>query len=190
MILAITIGHAGRASRPQDRGAVFEEVEEVSVVRQYTDLLDCELRKRGHTVYLLSDGSYSDQWKRADIYGADIYLNCHVNAGGGDRGEFFYDHRSTKGKALAEALAKETQLALGWPCFAKACKPDTNGVARDGDYSEAFGCIAGVKAVALCVEPYFLDGPQRRLFLSHLKELAEALANGVGDFDIKSRSGT
>ena len=189
MILAITIGHAGRASRPQDRGAVCEGVEEVSVVRTYTDLLDRELRKRGHTVYLLSDGSYSEQWARADAYKADIYLNCHVNAGGGDRGEFFYDHRSTKGKALAEAIANRV-ARLGWNCYAKACKPDDDGEPRDEDYSEAFGCIAGVKAVALCVEPYFLDGPRRGQFLSHLKELAEALANGVGDFDIKSRSGT
>ncbi len=179
MIIAITIGHAGRESRPADRGAVVEGIEEVSVVRQYTDALDRELRAFGHTVYLLSDGPYSEQWKRADGYNAAIYLNCHVNAGGGDRGEFFYDHRSQKGKALAEQLAREVQLALGWPCFAKPCRPDTNGQARDGDYSEAFGCISGVKAVAICVEPYFLDGLRRAQFRGGLASLAKAMAKAI-----------
>ena len=150
MIIAATIGHAGRPSRWADRGAAFEGAEEVSAVRRYLDACDQELRRLGHTVVLLSDGEYSAQWTRADQYKASVYLNCHVNAGGGDRGELFYDHRSTRGRALAESVA-----------------------------AEAFGCISGVKAVALCVEPYFLDGPRRAWFHSNLNLIGQGLARGV-----------
>ncbi len=186
MILAATIGHAGRPSRWSDRGAAFEGAEEVSVVRRYLDAFDREARSLGHTVVLLSDGEYASQWARADLYKASVYLNCHVNAGGGDRGELFYDHRSARGRALAESVAVELGAVVPWPCRARACRPDTNGIPRDGDYSEAFGCIAGVKAVALCVEPYFLDGPRRAWFLGQLDTVGRALARGV---DAWSRGG-
>ena len=179
MILAATIGHAGRPSRWADRGVASDETEEVSVVRRYLDAFDREARALGHTVVLLSDGEYSAQWARADRYNAGVYLNCHVNAGGGDRGELFYDHRSSRGRALAEAVASALGVVVPWPCRARACRPDTNGVPRDGDYSEAFACISGVRAVALCVEPYFLDGPQRAWFLDHLDVVGAALARGV-----------
>lgn len=179
MILAATIGHAGRPSRWSDRGAAFEATEEVSVVRRYLDAFDREARALGHTVVLLSDGEYSAQWARADAYQARVYLNCHVNAGGGDRGELFYDYRSIRGRALAEVVAAELGQAVPWACRARACRPDTNGISRDGDYSEAFSCISGVKAVALCVEPYFLDGPRRAWFLDHLDLIGQGLARGV-----------
>ena len=179
MIIAATIGHAGRPSRWDDRGAAFEGTEEVSAVRRYLDAADKELRALGHTVVLLSDGEYSSQWTRADQYQAQVYLNCHVNAGGGDRAELFHDHRSTRGQALAGSVAAELGKLVPWPCFARACRPDTNGVPRDSDYAEAFGCISGVKAVALCVEPYFIDGPRRAWFLANLTLIGQGLARGV-----------
>ena len=179
MILTATIGHAGRPSRWADRGAAFEGREEVSAVRRYLDTFDREARALGHTVVLLSDGEYSAQWARADLYKAGVYLNCHVNAGGGDRGELFYDYRSTRGQALAESVAAELGKLVPWGCRARACRPDTNGIPRDSDYSEAFGCISGVKAVALCVEPYFIDGPRRAWFLSNLPLIGQGLALGI-----------
>jgi hypothetical protein len=179
VIVAATIGHAGRPSRWADRGAAFEGVEEASVVRRYLDAMDHELRRLGHSVVLLGDGEYADQWARADGYGAGVYINAHVNAGKGDRGLVFFDHRSLRGKALAEALAGELSKALPWPTEARACRPDTNGVPRDGDFSEAFSCIRGVKAPAVCLEPYFLDGPRRADFLSRLPDVGSAVANGI-----------
>ena len=179
MIIAATIGHAGRPSRWADRGAVFEGCEEVSVVRRYLDAADAELRRLGHEVVLLSDGEYAAQWARADAYGADVYLNCHVNAGRGDYGLVLYDHRSNAGKRLAESIAAEMVRAFPWATTARACRPDTNGVPRDVDFSEAFACIAGVKAVAICFEPYFLDGPRRGTFFSNLGIVGQTIASGI-----------
>ena len=187
MIIAATIGHAGRPSRWADRGAVFEGTEEVSVVRRYLDAADAELRRLGHEVVLLSDGEYAAQWARADAYGADVYLNCHVNAGRGDYGLVLYDHRSNAGKRLAEGIAAEMGRAFPWATRARACRPDTNGAPRDGDFSEAFACIAGVKAVAICFEPYFLDGPRRGSFLGGLGALGVALGRGIHAQSLKLR---
>lgn len=122
-------------------------------MRRYTDALDRELRRLGHGCVLLYDGDYRDKWTRADGLGAGVYLNCHVNLGGGDRGLVLHDHRGARGWALAEVVAGELCRALGWRSEARACRPDTNGVPRDADYSEAFGTIAGVRAVALWLEP-------------------------------------
>jgi N-acetylmuramoyl-L-alanine amidase len=180
MLVALTVGHAGRPSKKfADFGASASAGLEVEVVRQYTAALERALRKIGHKCVILSDGDYSDQWKRADSYGVDVYLNCHMNAGGGDRGEFFYDHRSANGKALAERIVGALNKVTPWPNRAVVCHPDTNGVPRDSDYSEAYGCIAGVRAVALVVEAYFLDGPRMFEFEKMLEVWAETVANAL-----------
>jgi N-acetylmuramoyl-L-alanine amidase len=179
MLVACNIGHAGRPSRWADRGAAFEGREETSIVRAYLDAADRELRRLGHRCVLLSDGEYSAQWKRADDYGADVYLAGHVNGGGGDRGEVFYDHRSARGKALAESIAKALDEVCPWPVVAKPCRPDDDGEPRDEDYSEAFNCIKGVRAVAVLIEAYFIDGPQRAWFLANLDAIGVAIARGI-----------
>lgn len=179
MIVCVTIGHAGRPGRLDDRGAVYDGIEEVTLVRGYVDELDRALRQRGHQCIVLSDGHYRDQWARADGYGADVYLNAHVNAGGGDHGLVLHDHRSTRGKALAEAVAGELAETMGWACKVKPCRPDTNGTSRDGDFAEAFGTISGVRAPALCLEPYFIDGPRRWELLGGLAAIGQAIAEGV-----------
>ncbi len=184
MLIAITVGHTGRPSKDfKDMGAVLPSgTTEVEVVRDYVAALERALRAKGFQVVVLSDGSYQDQWKRADEYGAAVYLNCHMNAGGGNRGELFYDHRSSKGKVLASLIAKAItgQIAtFPWPTVVKPCQSDTNGAPRDSDYSEAFGCISGVKAVALVVEAYFLDGPHLSDFWGRTDKWAELFAVGV-----------
>lgn len=183
MIVAVTIGHAGRPSKLKDRGAVYENIEEVTLVRRYTDALDQHLRKLGHDCILLSDGPYSDQWARADAYGAQVYLNCHVNAGGGDHALLLHDHRSVRGMSLAESIVPYLSSVFGPASSLKVkvapCRPDTNGTPRDADYSEAFGTISGVRAVALCLEPYFIDGPRRAKFITELPAFGQAIAMGI-----------
>jgi len=178
-LVAATTGHAGRLSRLRDRGAAAGGLEEVSLVRRYVDALDRELRRLGVDFLPLSDGEYSAQWARADAAGARVYLNCHVNAGGGNRGEILYDHRSPRGRALAEHVAAELDGVVPWPVYVRAARPDDDGEPRDEDYSEGYACIAGVRAVALCVEPYFIDGPQVAWFVAHLDEVGAAIARGV-----------
>lgn len=179
MLIALDIGHRGKPSRLRDRGVVRDGVEETDLTTRYAVVADRELRRLGHECILLGDGEYADRWARADGYGAAVYAQLHVNAGGGDRGEVFYDHRSSRGAKLAQAVAVELSRTWPWPSSAKACRPDTNNVARDGDYSEAYNCIRGVKAVAVVLEPYFIDGPRAARFLVEAEYAGVALARGI-----------
>ncbi len=177
--VVLTIGHAGRPNKAGDRGAAFGGREEVEVTARYVLAMDQELRRLGVECLPLMGGGYAEHWAQANNWGAHAYLNCHVNAGGGDYGAVFYDHRSVKGAALAEAIAAKSRTMLPWPWKALACRPDTNGVPRDGDFAEAFSCISGVQAPAICLEPYFIDGPMREGFVGMLDQTGWAVARGI-----------
>lgn len=179
MIVVSTIGHIGRPARPHDRGAVYEGIEESEVVTRYVLAMDAALRRLGHTSIPLMGGSYADHWGIADSAGAHVYLQCHVNAGRGDYGLLVHDHRSTRGRALATVVAERMSTATSWRWRVAAGRPDTDGQPRDEDFTEAYSTISGVRAVALCVEPYFLDGPQRASMLDSLDDLGLALAMAV-----------
>lgn len=162
MRVALDVQHAGKPDHPGDRGAHWLGVDEVDVTRAYAAEIDRELRRLGHTVHWLGCGTYPSRWALADSYGATVYLACHLDSGlagrAGDRGLVLHDHRSTRGAALAGIVAPDLTKALGWPVKAAPCRPDDDGQARDEDYSEPFACIRGVRAVALVLEPGFLDG--------------------------------
>lgn len=162
MRIALDVQHRGKPDHPADRGAHWRGVDEVDVSSAYALEIDRELRRLGHDVHWLGCGGYAERWAISDARGADVYLACHLDAGlqgrAGDRGLVLHDYRSAKGAALAGAVAPELAKALGWPVKATPCRPDDDGEPRDEDYSEAFACIRGVKAVALVLEPGFIDG--------------------------------
>ena len=164
MIACITIGHAYKG---ENAGASFEGFQEVTMIRRYVAALRGRLMELGWAVTVSDKNRYSADKAAADAMGATVYVNAHINAGMGgkdsQRGEIFYDYQTSQqnGIALATTVARHLDDALPFAVLAKRCRPDTNGVARDGDYSEAYGCISGVRAVALCTEPFFLDGAHR-----------------------------
>jgi len=161
MLVFADIGHQNKPARLNDRGVVRGDLVEVELANRYVRVLDRELRRLGHTCIVGGVGSYEERWAMADRLGADIYLQAHVNAGGGDRGEIFWDYRSRgRGSVLAERIAEEMVKLVPWPVRAHRCHPDDDGEARDEDYGEAFACIRGVRAVAVLVESYFIDGPR------------------------------
>ena len=164
MIACITIGHAYKG---ENAGASYEGHQEVAMIRRYVAALRGRLMELGWAVTVSDKNRYSADKAAADAMGATVYVNAHINAGMGgkdsQRGEIFYDYQTSQqnGIALATTVARHLDDALPFAVLAKRCRPDTNGVARDGDYSEAYGCISGVRAVALCTEPFFLDGAHR-----------------------------
>jgi len=187
MIAFVTIGHAHKG---ENAGASFEGFSEVAMVRHYVAALRERLMQLGWAVTVSDRDRYSGDKASADAMGATVYLNCHLNAGMGgrdsQRGEIFYDYQTSpaKGIALAAAVARRLAYDLPFAVMPKPCRPDTNGVARDGDYSEAYGCIAGVKAVALCIEPFFIDGAHRAELRTWagLDRIGVCIANGINDW--------
>lgn len=162
MKVCVDVQHRGKPDKPSDRGAHWLGVDEVDVSALYAAEIDRELRRLGHTVHWLGCGTYAERWAISDARGADVYLACHLDAGllgrAGDRGLVIYDYRSKRGAALAAVVAPELAKSLGWSVKPSPCHPDDDGEPRDEDYSEPFACIRGVRAVALVLEPGFLDG--------------------------------
>ena len=180
----ITIGHAHSG---ESAGASYEGFQEVAMIRGYVAAMQSRLQSFGWRVLIGDKARYSADKTAADAAGAIVYVNAHVNAGMGgkdsQRGEIFYDYRTSNrnGIALATEIARRLDDVFPWEVQAKRCRPDTNGVPRDGDYSEAFGCISGVMAVAVCTEPFFLDGADRAALRSPagLVQIGTLIADGI-----------
>ena len=115
MIVFIDRQHAGKPNKVSDRGA-SRDVDGDGVISAdereaiWTGRLSIELEilliDMGIKVMPLSDGRYVDRHQRVNAYsnmieGPWIYLAMHLNAGGGQYGSFFFDHRSSKGAGLA-----------------------------------------------------------------------------------------
>jgi len=160
------------------------EVEELEAIFTGFYGLYCEVRLRelGHNVISLSDGFYSERHKRACLYGADVYIALHLNAGKGSYASCFYDYRSSSGKGLATCIANEFKKQL----------PVTDSQIHEtkpgGDFPRPYNCIDGVfsgKPVACLVEPLFIDNLKHQQFLSsesNIHVLGYSLAEGINNW--------
>jgi N-acetylmuramoyl-L-alanine amidase len=186
--------HAGHPSKTSDLGAwgdldhnghgsLWEQ--EAVLSAQYGLATEVRLRELGHAVIPVSDGRYSDRHLRANAYAKAAtgqrcaYVALHVNAGGGAYGLVLSDARSKSGPALATAVAAKLRAALPELASVK-----TFGAGSTGDWVHAYNTIAGVysgRAVGICFEPCFLDGPHATELLSTtgLQRIGYALADGL-----------
>lgn len=187
------VGHPGRAFADVgafgdfDHDGVSDVVEQEAVLTaEYGHACEVRLRELGHKVVVLSDGTYGARHARANEYAAStkeraVYVAMHLNAGGGDYGSVFYDHRSTWGVTLAGEIADAFRAALV-PPLARVLPRAT---APTGDWVRPFPCIAGIftgRAVAALVEPAFLDRPEHRALVAGregLDRVGRALADGI-----------
>ena len=158
MIVFLDRQHHGKPNKWNDCGASNGDIHETWLTSQYIHHCEWKLRAAGIDVCVLSDGWYSDRHERVNKYAQghqkSIYVSCHINAGGGDYGAVFYDHRSQNGKDLAHHI---TARLHQWcdPLHNKTksipCQPE--------DWTaHAFNTIKGVgRPVAVCFEPFFID---------------------------------
>jgi len=184
--------HSGKPGRKAgDRGAAVDldgdgtigiDEREAMLTARY--LLACEaaLLEAGHTVIPISDGWYSDRHARVNQYAGgfdcqQVYVAAHLNAGKGDYGAVFWDHRSRSGPELASRIARQIRMVA----------PEINGVktiaAKPDDWTRAaFATIAGVvQPVAICFEPFFMDQPSHADLSSRsgLAAIGRGLAAGI-----------
>ena len=185
--------HAGKPGRKVgDRGAQADldgdgkiEVHEREAMLTPSYLLHAETRllELGHDVITLSDGWYSERHNRVNRYsdaysGAKVYIAAHLNAGGGDYGALFYDHRSSNGPKLAQKIAllmKHSFPELGGGVKIIPAKP--NDWTRN-----ALNTIGNVGSpVAICFEPCFIDTDSHQILLTKegLARLGKVLADGI-----------
>ena len=178
--------HSGQIRKPQAYGAFsgHHGRHEADMTADY--LLACErsLRLAGVDVIPISDGTYRERHARvldyaAGLSGPCVYVAAHINAGGGDYGCVFHDHRSTMGKSCAEFVADSLDDAC--PELARVlAKPCTAADWTKNAFATVRGIYAG-RPFGLCFEPCFLDNDTHNKLLESrgLARIGEALANGI-----------
>ena len=184
--VAVDVQHAYRSgSHANDRGAVFElrngaHLAETQATTVYAQALASWLAARGAAV-LANDpvagrlvGPYSDRLAAAAAWGAQAYIACHVNAGGG-----IY--------ALAEYLIKTPGQALGASVLAVLAErfPEIRGTKVNPLAPGQRGavCVEGFPAdrPAIILEPFFGDNLLQQELFAHdrLVALGEAVGEGL-----------
>lgn len=186
MLVFIDRQHSGKPNKINDRGAsrdingdgeiTPDELEAIWTARIAISL-EIRLLEMGINVMPMSDGRYSERHERVNKYadnhpGPWVYLAMHLNAGGGDYGAFFHDHRSSKGQQLATIMATQLNMDIQEIEKAKAIE------ARKDDWTKnAFYTIRSVgRPVAICVEPFFMDTHQSLLSMQGVFKVASSMA--------------
>ena len=170
MKVGLDIQHGGKPGNLDDRGATAGNLCELDFTHRYSHVAFRNLHKAGCSVVIFSDDHYENRHERANRLGLDCYVALHMNAGGGYRGEVYFDSRTRPGggQELSRSVATSLDKRVPWPVETKPCGP--------GD--RAFECIKGVKAPAIVYEPAFLDG-ENPASLVYCVEFGRALAEGI-----------
>lgn len=190
MIVFIDRQHAGKPSKIDDRGASVDinkdgikgnDELEAHWTGYIGLMLELKLLDMGFKVIPLSDGPYSERHARVNEYSKFfpndkmVYLAMHLNAGGGSYGSFFFDQRSSSGKALADDLCDGMKTAI------KTIKEFKSIPCHSEDWTKnAYHTIKGVgKPVAICCEPIFMDSHMDLLNAFGASQIAIGMAAGL-----------
>ncbi|MFC7441670.1 N-acetylmuramoyl-L-alanine amidase family protein [Laceyella putida] len=98
---------------PQLNGRVIKENEFNQAIVKF---LDDELKRCGFKTLLVAptdnDTPLSTRTRLANSKGADLYVSCHYNAGGGEGIETYHFKGSKAGKRAAEIIHKHVKVAV------------------------------------------------------------------------------
>jgi N-acetylmuramoyl-L-alanine amidase len=123
--------------------------------------------------------SINENAAAANAFDADILLSCHINAGGGDRGEVIFSVRPGS-EQLANAVVAGLKAA-GQTTVRTYTKLNSRGV----DY---FGILRLSNMPAVIVEPFFLDNAADRE-IGDTKEKLWQLGHYIADALIAAYGG-
>ena len=195
MIVFIDRQHAGQINRLNARGAsrdvdgdgkiTAEEMEAIWTARIAIEL-EIRLLDMGFDVMPISDGKYSERHQRVNEYaqkhpGPWVYLAMHLNAGGGNYGSYFYDHRSSKGQQLATIMAQHLKQQVPQLTRTKAIESKSDDWTKN-----AFYCIRNVgRPVAICCEPFFIDTHMELLSIPNIINVATSMALALREWSQK-----
>lgn len=168
----IGVGHGG-----SDSGAIGNGFKEKDLTLDIAKACYDYLKKNGIEVKISrttdKDSSINSKVKEANSWGADLVMDIHINAGGGDGAEVYHSRVGGKGKVLAQNILNEI-CKLGQQSRGIKTKLDTDGT----DY---FGMIRMTDAPAVLVECAFIDTKDIKLIDTHAErvKMGEAIGKGV-----------
>jgi len=179
----IDLGH----DEGSDTGAVCGSFIERNMIKVYAAQLVRHLVAAGWDVKVKPPGlGINASAAVCNAFNPDIMFSCHINAGGGDRGEVIHSIRAGS-KQLANVIGSGLSSA-GQTKVNTYLKLNTNGT----DY---FGMLRQTKCAAVIIEPFFLDNIVDRQIgntdgeLQHIgKCIAFALLKHYGGLQIKEET--
>ena len=172
----VGIGHGG-----YDSGAVGNGFKEKDLTLSIGKYCNERLKQYGIETKISRttdcDSSIKSKVATSNAFKADVCMDIHINAGGGDGSEVYYSHVSPNGKKLAQSIVDAT-LAIRQNTRGIKTKLDTDGT----DY---FGMIRMTDAPAVLVECAFIDNATDIQIINteaKRKVFGYAIADGVAKY--------
>ena len=172
----VGIGHGG-----SDPGAVGNGFKEKDLTLSIGKYCNERLKQYGIETKISRttdiDSSINSKVAASNAFGADVCMDIHINAGGGDGSEVYYSHVSPNGKKLAQLIV-DAMSAIGQNTRGIKTKLDSNG----NDY---FGMIRMTDAPAVLVECAFIDNKTDIQIINteaKRKIFGYAIADGVAKY--------
>ena len=171
----VGIGHGG-----SDPGAIGNGFKEKNLTLSIGTYVTRRLKEYGIEVKQSRttdcDSSINSKVAESNAFGADVCMDIHINAGGGDGSEVYYSHVSPNGKKLAQSIVDAT-LAI---------RQNTRGIKTrvDDDGTDYFGMIRMTDAPAVLVECAFIDSSDIQIINTEAKRkvFGYAIADGVAKY--------
>lgn len=172
----VGIGHGG-----SDSGAVGNGFKEKDLTLSIGKYCNERLKQYGIETKISRttdcDSSINSKVAASNAFKADVCMDIHINAGGGDGSEVYYSHVSPNGKKLAQSIVDAT-LAI---------RQNTRGIKTriDDDGTDYFGMIRMTDAPAVLVECAFIDNATDIQIINteaKRKVFGYAIADGVAKY--------
>lgn len=172
----VGIGHGG-----YDSGAVGNGFKEKDLTLSVGKYCNERLKQYGIETKISRttdcDSSIKSKVAASNAFKANVCMDIHINAGGGDGSEVYYSHVSPNGKKLAQSIVDAT-LAI---------RQNTRGikVRLDKDGTDYYGMIRETDAPAVLVECAFIDNATDIQIINteaKRKAFGYAIADGVAKY--------
>jgi N-acetylmuramoyl-L-alanine amidase len=187
--IILDVGHAGKPSKPLDRGCSYEGIYESDVTLQYAIFIRERFLLKEYNTFLITSGHYSERIRWANKHcdpKSSFYLSCHLNAASGHKGryslvEHYYD-ATEQTRQLAEHIATQFHQILETEYPSMSYAP--GGVREIEKGGRGSVCLKNTNMSALLIEPFFLDNPEHvAKYYKRLATVARAVFNGVEEFN-------
>ena len=172
----VGIGHGG-----SDPGAVANGFKEKDLTLSIGKYCNERLKQYGIETKISRttdcDSSINSKVSASNAFGADVCMDIHINAGGGDGSEVYYSHASAPGKKLAQSIV-DAMSAIGQNTRGIKTRLSSSG----NDY---FGMIRDTNAPAVLVECAFIDNKTDIQIINteaKRKVFGYAIADGVAKY--------
>jgi len=178
MRIALSAGHNVYINNNFDPGAVGNGFREADITKSTVAILMPILKAQGHTVidvtpynenFKHSRDHHVVRCKRVDEFKADLYLDIHLNAGGGTGVESWIYSLNSKSNSYAEKITNNIVNKMNLK---------NRGVKVNPNYWSLSLC----KAPAIIIEGAFIDNKSDMEKLTP-KKYAEAIAMSFGEME-------